>query len=148
MPAIRDLISPCSITLNLQATDAGGAIQELAALLAREGAVTDLAAYLAAVRAREALGTTAVGFGVAIPHGQSAGVARAAVAFGRAPDGLAWASLDGAPVRLVFLIAAPDGARDVHLQALAQLARLLMHEDFRTRLVAAATPAEVLAALS
>ena len=145
--SIQALISPDAITLNLQARDPESAMRELGALLEQNGAVADLSTYLDAVRKREALGTTAVGFGVAIPHGKSAGVARAAVAFGRADHGLAWESLDGDPVRMVFLIAAPEGANDAHLKALSQLARMLMHEEFRQQLLAAHTPDQVLAAL-
>ena len=145
--SIKELISPEAISLELQATDADSAIKELAAVLARNGAVSDLDTYVEAVRARENHSTTAVGFGVAIPHAKSTGVARAAVAFGRAKGGLNWSSLDGEPVHMVFLIAAPEGANDVHLKALAQLARMLMHEEVREALLAANTPDEVLAAL-
>lgn len=144
---IRELIHPATVDLDLAARDRDEAIRALAGLLAAGGAVTDLEAYLAAVRAREEHGTTAVGFGVAIPHGKSAGVARAAVAFGRAPRGLEWPALDAEPVRLVFLIAAPEGAHDVHLRALAQLARMLMHEEVRNKLLAARTPEDAIAAL-
>lgn len=145
--SIRELTSPSAVNLDLQATDTESAIQELGALLAATGAVTDLPAYLAAVLAREAHGTTAVGFGVAIPHGKSPGVARAAVAFGRVAHRLQWPSLDDEPVRMVFLIAAPDGANDLHLKALSQLARMLMHEEVREKLLSARTPEEVIAAL-
>ncbi|MFZ5827304.1 MAG: PTS sugar transporter subunit IIA [Bacillota bacterium] len=138
--SIRELINASTITLDLQARTPEEAFQELGGLLYRDGAVSDLEAYLGAVRERESLGTTAVGFGVAIPHGKSAGVSRAAIAFGRANHDLAWDSLDGEPVRMVFLIAAPEGANDLHLRALAQLARQLMHEEFRHRLMTAATP--------
>ncbi len=145
--SIADLITPSLITLNLEATDAEQACSELGALLVRDKAVVDLSAYLSAVFAREALGTTAVGFGVAIPHGKSSSVARAGVAFGRSERGLAWSSLDDEPVHLVFLIAAPEAAHDLHLKALAQLARLLMHDEVRNRLLAARTADEVLQAL-
>ena len=146
--SISELISADLITLDLKAQKAEEAMAELAALLVKSGAVSDVDVYLDAVKAREALGTTAVGFGVAIPHGKSAGVARAAVAFGRAPAGLQWESLDDEPVRMVFLIAAPEGADNVHLKALAQLARLLMHEEVRQRLLAANNATEVLGALN
>jgi fructose-specific phosphotransferase system IIA component len=146
--SIKALISPETISLELQATDADSAIQELASVLARSGAVSDLSAYVADVRTRERHSTTAVGFGVAIPHAKSAGVARAAVAFGRAKTGLHWNSLDGESVHMVFLIAAPEGANDVHLKALAQLARMLMHEEVRDSLLTAGSPDQVLAALA
>mgnify|MGYP000850523421 CR=1 FL=1 len=145
--SIRELITPETVTLDLKAERPEEAMAELGALLVRSGAVSDLDAYLEAVKAREAQGTTAVGFGVAIPHGKSSAVSRAAVAFGRSRSSLEWESLDGEPVKMVFLIAAPDGAHDLHLKALSQLARLLMHEDVRGKLLSAATPADVVNAL-
>lgn len=145
--SIKELLSPETITLDLQAKDADSAISELASVLARSGAVADLNTYVAAVRTREQHSTTAVGFGVAIPHAKSSGVSRAAVAFGRTKAGLDWNSMDGEPVNMVFLIAAPEGANDVHLKALAQLARMLMREEFRQKLLSAQTPDQVLNAL-
>ena len=145
--SIRELITPGTVTLDLKAGSPEEAMAELGALLVASGAVTDLDTYLQAVKAREAMGTTAVGFGVAIPHGKSGAVSRAAVAFGRSRSALNWESLDGEPVKMVFLIAAPDGAHDLHLKALSQLARLLMHEEVREKLLTAASPADVIAAL-
>lgn len=144
---VKDLMTPAMVNLSLKATTPEEAFVELGRLLAASGAVTDLDTYLDAVRAREALSTTAVGFGVAIPHGKSTGAARAAVAFGRAPAGLKWPSLDDEPVQMVFLIAAPEGAENVHLKALSQLARMLMHEEVRQRLLAADTPTALLEVL-
>ncbi len=146
--SIRELISAETITLDLQARTPDEAFVELGSLLAKSGVVTNLDTYLSAVRAREAHGTTAVGFHVAIPHGKSAGVARAGLAFGRASHDLDWESMDGEPVRMVFLIAAPEGANDVHLKALSQLARQLMHDDFRQRLSTGTSPEAILEALS
>ncbi|MFZ5815960.1 MAG: PTS sugar transporter subunit IIA [Bacillota bacterium] len=142
--SIRELISPATVSLDLRARTADEAFVELGGLLEAAGVVSDLNRYLGAVREREAKGTTAVGFGVAIPHGKSAGVLRAGIAFGRANHDLVWESLDGEPVRMVFLIAAPEGANDLHLRALSQLARQLMHAEFRTRLTTARTPSDLL----
>lgn len=145
--SVKELLSPSTITLDMKARTPEEAFTELGSLLAQAGALSDLDTYLRAVRDREAHGTTAVGFGVAIPHGKSAGVARAAVAFGRANHDLQWESMDGEPVRMVFLIAAPEGANDAHLRALSQLARQLMNEEFRHRLMTAATPETILEGL-
>jgi fructose-specific phosphotransferase system IIA component len=145
--SIRELIHAGLINLELQAQDAESAVTELAGLLARDGAVADLDRYVTAVREREKHSTTGVGFGVAIPHGKSAAVRRAAVAFGRTRQGLEWNALDGQPVHLVFLIAAPEDADNVHLRALSHLARKLMDEGFREGLRTAATPEQVLSLL-
>ncbi|MFO7171441.1 MAG: PTS sugar transporter subunit IIA [Bacillota bacterium] len=144
---IRELLLPELITLDLKARRREEALQELAALLASAGVVTDREAYLQAVRDREALGSTAVGFGIAIPHARSRAVRRAAVAFGRSVQGIHWEGQGGEPVRAVFLIAAPEGADDLHLRALAHLARMLMHEEVRQKLLSASGPDEVLEAL-
>jgi fructose-specific phosphotransferase system IIA component len=144
---ISDLMTPARVTLDLKANDRKEAVRELAALLLNDGALTDLDAYLAAVEARESLGTTAVGFGIAIPHAKSHGVAHAAVAFGRSNHGVAWTSLDDDPAQLIFLIAAPEGANDVHLNALARLARRLMHDEVRQQLLAADTAEAAIGAI-
>lgn len=145
--SMKDLITPDLVSLNLQAHTPEEAMTELGNLLARAGAVAQLDTFLESVRTREALGTTAMGFGVAMPHGKSPGCSRAAVAFGRAPQGLPWPTLDDQPVRLVFLIAAPEGGENAHLRAVSQLARLLMQPDVRERLLTADSPEAVLAVL-
>jgi fructose-specific phosphotransferase system IIA component len=145
--SIAELLSPETITLDLQAKDVDSAIVELASLLAQTGAVSDLNTYVEAVRTREQHSTTGVGFGVAIPHAKSNGVSRAAVAFGRTASGIDWKAMDGEPVNMVFLIAAPEGANDLHLKALSQLARMLMRDEFRQKLRSAQTPDQVLNAL-
>lgn len=145
---LEELLNESLIELDLQATDRESAIRELAALLDRAGKLADVEEYVAAVLAREALGTTAVGMGVAIPHGKSAAVREAAVAFGRSRAGVEFAAPDHRPVDLVFLIAAPEGAHDLHLQALARLARRLMHDQVRAALRQARTPGEVVRALT
>jgi fructose-specific phosphotransferase system IIA component len=145
--SIAELLSPETITLDLQAKDVDSAIVELASLLAQTGAVSDLNTYVEAVRTREQHSTTGVGFGVAIPHAKSNGVSRAAVAFGRTVAGIDWKAMDGEPVNMVFLIAAPEGANDLHLKALSQLARMLMRDEFRQKLRSAQTPDQVLNAL-
>ncbi|HLN64461.1 MAG TPA: PTS sugar transporter subunit IIA [Symbiobacteriaceae bacterium] len=145
--SMKELITPDLVTLNLQAHTPDEALVELGNLLARAGAVVQLDTYLGAVRTREALGTTAMGVGVAMPHGKSPGVARAAFAFGRARAGIPWPSLDDQPVQLVFLIAAPEGGENAHLRVVSQLARQLMQPEVRQHLLTADSPDAVLAAL-
>lgn len=145
--SLSHLLDESLVTLELRATEREAAIRELAGLLDRAGKLADVDSYVAAVLAREALGTTAVGMGVAIPHGKSAAVRQAAVAFGRSRAGVDFAAPDGRRVDLVFLIAAPEGAHDLHLQALARLARRLMHDEVRAALRQARTAGEVVRAL-
>ncbi len=159
---IQDLVDPGAIVLGLASAERDAAILELAGRLAAAGRVDDPAAVTTAALEREALGSTNIGLGVAIPHAKSAHVLQAAIAFGRRTDGVRWpgeavadAGGDGADderevhsVDLVFLIASPEHASDDHLRMLAALARALMHDDFRAALRESRTPADVLALLS
>lgn len=132
---IEDVTGPELATTELQATDAAGAIEELAGLLASQDRVTDRGTYVQAVLAREEeTGGTGMESGVAIPHAKSAAVARPSVAFGRSADGVFFGAEDGSKADLIFLIAAPEGADDVHVTMLSKLARKLIHESFRSAL--------------
>lgn len=105
--------------------------------------------YVQAVLEREALITTGVGLGIAVPHGKSAAVREPAIAFGKSEAGLDWASVDGEPVRLIFLLAVPEEAGGVeHLQILARLSRMLIDEGFRRDLMSGTTPEEILEVMS
>jgi fructose-specific phosphotransferase system IIA component len=144
---IRDVINREAIQLDLSAPSREDVLQQMAGQLEASGVLKDKEAYLAAVRAREEQGTTAIGFDVAIPHGKSEGVARSAVAFARLPESIDWSG-SGDEARLIFLIAVPkEQEGNEHLQILAALSRKLMHEDFREKLNTAESPEEVLQAL-
>ncbi len=133
-----DLIDDASVDLAFEASSKEEAIHRIVALVAASGAIVDEDVFTQAVLAREAEFTTGLGDGIAIPHGKSSAVARPAVAFGRSPHGVDWHSPDGTLATLVFLIAVPEAqAGDAHLRILAMLARKLVHEDFRARLIAA-----------
>jgi fructose-specific phosphotransferase system IIA component len=136
------------VSLDLEAGDRQGAIEALAALMAREGRLSDPEAYVKAVLAREEeTGGTGMESGIAIPHAKSVGVTSPAIAFARSSRGLDFGAEDGTPADLVFLIAAPEGADELHVKMLSRLARRLVHDEFRTRLRQAATPDEVVAVI-
>ncbi|HXF36798.1 MAG TPA: fructose PTS transporter subunit IIA [Actinomycetota bacterium] len=144
MTTIEELITPSLVSIDLRATERRGAIEELAALLRAEGRVADLPAYVEAVWAREEeTGGTGMGSGVAIPHAKSAAVTRASVAFGRSASGVDFGAEDGSRADLIFLIAAPEGADDLHVTVLSRLARRLVHEGFRAALREAGSPQDV-----
>lgn len=147
---ITDLTGP-QLVVDLDGPDAAdpaAAITALAQALAADGRVTDRDAFVAAVLAREdETGGTGMGSGVAIPHAKTAAVAQASVAVGRAPAGIDFGSEDGSPADLVFLIAAPEGADDLHVRVLSRLARRLIHESFRTAVREAETPEAVIEVL-
>ncbi|WP_018131818.1 PTS sugar transporter subunit IIA [Effusibacillus pohliae] len=142
------LIRPETVLLPLDAESKPQCIEKLAAAMRDAGYVTDAAAFVEAVMKREQTGSTGVGFGVAIPHGKSEGVARPGLAFAKLSEPVDWNSLDGKPVSMVFLIAVPQAHADnEHLQVLAAISRKLMHESFRNRLAEAASANDVIAAL-
>ncbi|MDR1512724.1 MAG: fructose-specific PTS transporter subunit EIIC [Propionibacteriaceae bacterium] len=144
---ITDLLDPDRIRLDQAPDTKADALDTLTALMAQGGAVTDLAAYRAAVLAREAEGSTGIGEGIAIPHAKTPAVARPALAAMTVPGGVEFDALDGEPSDLFFLIAAPDSEDNVHLDVLSRLSVLLMDPEFHDRLLAAPDPASFLAVI-
>lgn len=141
---IDDVIGPELVTTELAASTAAEAVEELARLLEADGRVTNRSAYVEAVLAREEeTGGTGMESGIAIPHAKSTAVTRPSVAFGRSSRGVDFGAEDGTQADLVFLIAAPEGADDVHVTLLSRLARRLIHEQFRTALRHAGSPQAV-----
>lgn len=141
---IEDVTGPELVTTDLSATDARGAVAELAGLLEAAGRLSDSPAYVDAVMAREdETGGTGMESGIAIPHGKSSAVSRASVAFGRSAVGVDFGTEDGTKADLIFLIAAPEGEDDLHVTLLSRLARKLIHEKFRTALREASSPQAV-----
>ncbi len=141
---ITDLLKSSAIGLNVIATDKQMAIDRLVALHDKSGNLKDADVYKEGILKREEMGTTAIGMEIAIPHAKSEAVKAPALAAITVPDGVDYGSPDGAPCKLIFMIAATmDG--DVHLEVLARLMQMLMHEDFTSKLKAARTPKEFLA---
>ncbi|WP_084075090.1 fructose-specific PTS transporter subunit EIIC [Demequina sp. NBRC 110052] len=138
------LITTSQVVLDLKAADRAEATRALAQTLVDTGRCTDLDAFLKDVTTREETMATGLPGGIAIPHARSAGIAQPSLAFGRVADGIDWGAPDG-PAKLVFLIAAPEGGGDAHMQVLPALARALMKPEFTEGLAAAKTPEEVVA---
>jgi fructose PTS system EIIA component len=133
---VSSLISTSLVDLDVTAPDKDAATRRLADLMHAEGRVTDLDAFLADVRAREAQMPTGLEGGIGIPHARSAAVTEPTVAFGRSTTGVDYGASDG-PAQLIFLIAAPSGGGDEHLKVLAALARRLVHASFKEALLQA-----------
>lgn len=142
---ILDILAPEAIVPAMRATTKAAALQELAGLLAALHPEIDAARLVQVLGDREALGSTAIGEGIAIPHGKLPGVASVVAAFGRSPEGIAFDSLDGNPTRLFFLLVAPEDSAGVHLKALARVSRLLKDKSFRDRLSAGGTREQLFA---
>ncbi|WP_461205629.1 PTS sugar transporter subunit IIA [Clostridium sp. DL1XJH146] len=130
------IINDNLIELNLEETSKIEVIGFMADLLYNEGRLNEKEKYIKAVLEREELTSTAVGFGVGIPHGKSNSVKIPSVVFGRSTKGIKWDDTDEALVNLVFLLAIPEAAAsNQHLKILAALSRKLMNDEFREMLL-------------
>ena len=136
---ITDLLKPQSVLLNADPVTKADAIYTLGELMEKGGNLIDKGEYLAAVFAREESGSTGLGDGIATPHAKSAGVREAGLAAMVVPHGVDFEALDGQPSRLFFMIAAPEGAADTHVEVLSQLAMMVIDPDFKEALIAAPT---------
>ena len=144
---ILDILAPEAIVPEMRAKAKVEALQELATLLATLHPEIDGARLVQVLLDREALGSTAIGEGIAIPHGKLPGVTNVVAAFGRSPNGLEFDSLDGNPTRLFFLLVAPEDSAGIHLKALARVSRLLKDKSFRDRLAAGGTREQLFAVI-
>ena len=134
--------TPNLVVINSTATTKDEIIRELAERLVAEGRVTNFDAYLADVAQREEVMATGIQGGIGIPHARSASVTAPSVAVATSERGIPFGAPDG-PAHLIFLIAAPIGADDSHLQILAAIARRVMRDEFRDALRTATDPAEI-----
>ena len=144
---ITEILHPNLIKMTLNASSKEEVIKELADLLEENGFLLNKDEYINEVFHREALGSTGVGMGGAIPHGKSTAVKEASVAFGKSIPGVNFGSADHSLAHLIFLIAVPENSDQQHLKILATLSRMLIHQEFRERLFRAKTVEEVLRAI-
>ncbi|KRM23817.1 PTS fructose transporter subunit IIABC [Latilactobacillus graminis] len=140
---IQDLLLKDAMIMDLQATTKEAAVDEMVARYKEIGVITDDALYRKDILAREAQSSTGIGEGIAMPHAKDSAVQRATVLFAKSQNGVAYDALDGQPVYLFFMIAAPEGANDTHLQALAGLSSLLINPQLVADLKQAQTPEDV-----
>ena len=143
---IQDVLNKNVMLFNLQATDKEGVINEMVQSLVDNGVVTDFETFKTGIMNREAQTSTGLGDGIAMPHSKNEAVKEATVLFAKSNKGVDYASLDGQPTDLFFMIAAPEGANDTHLAALAELSKYLMKPGFADKLRQASTPEQVIAA--
>ena len=143
---IQDVLNKNVMLFDLQATDKEGVINEMVQSLVDNGVVTDFDTFKAGIMNREAQTSTGLGDGIAMPHSKNEAVKEATVLFAKSNKGVDYASLDGQPTDLFFMIAAPEGANDTHLAALAELSKYLMKPGFADKLRQASTPDQVIAA--
>ncbi|HEL1691545.1 TPA: PTS sugar transporter subunit IIA [Streptococcus suis] len=141
---IQDVLKKDVMLLDLQATSKEAVIDEMIASLVDKGYVTEFDVFKTGIMNREAQTTTGLGDGIAMPHAKNAAVKEATVLFAKSNNGVDYASLDGQPTDLFFMIAAPEGANDTHLAALAELSKYLMKPGFADKLRSVSSPEEVI----
>ncbi len=145
---ISELLQKESIAIGKKLRNKNTAIDQLVELLAKSGNLKDKGKFKQAILEREKLSTTGIGEGIAIPHGKSNAVKRAALAAMVVPEGVDFESADGQDAHLLFMIAVPENGADLHLEVLERLAAMLMDEDFRKKLIEAKHPSAFLEIIS
>ncbi|MCQ6277764.1 PTS fructose transporter subunit IIABC [Bacillus sp. EB600] len=141
---ITELLTKKTILLDIEGNQKETAIDQLVGILYKAGKITNKAEFKAAILKREEQSTTGIGEGIAIPHAKVTAVKEAAIAFGKSASGVDFQSLDGQPAHLFFMIAAPEGANNTHLEALARLSGMLMNGEVGKKLLNARSVDEVI----
>jgi fructose PTS system EIIBC or EIIC component len=141
---ITELLTINTILLNIEGNQKEDTIDQLVEVLFKAGKISDRSEFKASILKREEQSTTGIGDGIAIPHAKTKVVNEAAIVFGKSAAGVNYESLDGKPAHLFFMIAAPEGANNTHLEALARLSGLLMKAEVRYELLKATTPEEII----
>lgn len=142
---ITELLTRDTINLSMNARNKGEAIDALVDVLDKAGKLNNRNQYREEIMKREQLSTTGVGDGIAIPHAKTSAVSQAAIVFGKSVGGVDYEALDGQPSYLFFMIAAPEGANNTHLEALSRLSSILMKPSVRNALMKATSAEAVLA---
>lgn len=132
--ATKDMFSKNRMVFDLKATNKNEVLDELIDVLFEDGKVTNKEELKNAVLKREEEFSTGIGMGIAIPHGKCSAVKEATITFGLSKSGIDYQSMDDKPAHLFFLIAVPTESSDIHLRALSEISRKLMHADVREKL--------------
>lgn len=144
---LTDLLTIDRIRIPLQAKTKDELLRELVALVTGGSSESEQEDVLRAVRERESVLSTGIGYGVAIPHGKSSAVRELSMAAGRSAAPIEFDALDGQPARLFFLLVGPESAAGPHIKALSRISRIVRRDDVRARLVEAADEESFLRAL-
>jgi PTS system nitrogen regulatory IIA component len=140
---ITDFLTAQGVIPQLAAREKSAVLREMAQGLAAQRESLNVDQVLQVLWERERISTTAIGEGVAIPHGKLAGIERVLGVFARSSEGVDFAALDGGPTHLFFVLLAPENAAADHLKALARISRLLKDPAFRSRLMEGRTSEEI-----
>ena len=140
---LSEVITTETIKVPLKATEKTAAIEELVDVLDKASLVPNKAELLKAILEREAIRTTGIGQGLALPHGKSEGLDELIIAVGKPPTPIDFQSIDQQPVNLIVLLASPVDQTGPHIQALARISRFMTLPEFREQIARAATAEEV-----
>lgn len=143
---ISELLRPENMTMELKSTNRIDAIKELIDIMYSTGSISNKNEILKAALQREEEFSTGIGFQVAIPHAKSPFVDKASIAYGYSESGVDWPSEDGVNPKMIFMIVVPADAFDEHLKLLAQIARKLIHEEIREKIINAKCKEDVIKA--
>jgi fructose-specific phosphotransferase system IIA component len=141
---ISDILSTDVIAVNLETTDKEDAIKKVIDLGAKSNKILDLQKVSSTIFEREKLVSTGVGKGFAIPHGKTDSIEDVVAAFAITKDPIDFDSIDGEPVRFIFLLIGKENLLNTHIKLLSRISRLMNKDEFREKLLEAATPEEVL----
>lgn len=141
---LKDLIKESTIKLQLDAKDKNSVLDEMIKLLVDDDVVSDKNKFKEDILSREELSNTGIGFEIAIPHAKSKAVKEARIAIGITNNGIDYGSIDGQDIKMIFMIAVSEDQSDLHLKALANLSRKLMHDEFRESILNAKTEKEII----
>jgi fructose-specific phosphotransferase system IIA component len=144
---VRDLLDEKTVKTDLECVDKEECFEEMVDILVQAGHITDRATALKVIQEREAQATTGIGRGIAVPHGKDESIPALIAALGTSSSGIEFDALDGEPVHVVFLLLASNHEQGRHLQALAEISRLVGTPGFCRRVVEANTRADLLALL-
>ena len=145
---LTQILHPNCVKVPIESTDKEEVITELVDLLAANGLFTNRDVALEAVLTRERTQSTGTGSGIAIPHGKCSAVKELVMAIGIAHDPIEFGSIDGKPVTIIILLVSPANQTGPHIQALARISRLMLNEEFKTKLEKATSAEEVYSLLS
>jgi len=145
---LTQILKPKCIKIPLDSKDKASAIRELIDLLGSNGVLADKEAALASVLQREQTRSTGIGSGIAIPHGKCEAVKDFVMAIGLAGEPIDFSSVDGQAVKIIFLLVSPLDQTGPHIQALAKISRLMLDDEFKSKLEGAQSAEEVYELLS
>lgn len=145
MEKVSQLLREDLIDLDLTSEEKTGVLKEMAELISQGEGISNRDEFLNTILQREGLESTGIGRGVAIPHARTDTVKKTVVALGRSAKGVDFASLDGKPAHLIFLIVSPEEEKSLYIKTLAKISRLVRKDDFRKDLFQARTAGEVVA---